>query len=47
MTEEEADYAFAHRPTPTPTPVPESQKGEPTRLPNAGQYIDSPWKKEE
>lgn len=47
MTGEEADYAFAHRPTPTPTPVPESQKGEPTRLPNAGQYIDSPWKKEE
>lgn len=45
MTEEEADYAFAHRPTPTPTPAPTPK--EPTKIPNAGQYIDSPWKKEE
>lgn len=46
MTEAEADYAFAHRPTPTPTQVPASQQGEPTRLPNGGEYIDSPWKKD-
>ena len=46
MTEEEADYAFEHRPAPTPTPVPASQQKEPTRLPNGGEYIDSPWKKE-
>ncbi len=43
MTEEEADYEFAHRPTPTPTPTPEVK--EPTKMPNSGQYIDSPWKK--
>lgn len=44
MTEEEADYAFANRPVPTPTPAPTPV--EPTKMPNVGQYIDSPWKKE-
>ncbi len=45
MTEEAADYAYAHRPTPTPSPTPTIPI--PTKLPNAGQYIDSPWKREE
>lgn len=45
MTEEAADYAYAHRPTPTPTPTP--TVAVPTKMPNAGQYIDSPWKKNE
>lgn len=44
MTEEAADYAFANRPIPTPTPAPTPVQ--PTKMPNAGQYIDSPWKKE-
>lgn len=44
MTEEEAEYEYAHRPTPTPTPTPEVK--EPTKIPNMGQYIDSPWKRE-
>lgn len=45
MTEEAADYAYAHRPTPTPSPTPTIAI--PTKMPNAGQYIDSPWKKGE
>lgn len=44
MTEEEADIAYANRPTPTLTPTPTPV--EPTKIPNSGQYIDSPWKKE-
>lgn len=47
MTEEEADIAYANRPTPTPTPIPEENNTAPTRIPNAGVYIDSPWKKSE
>ena len=45
MTEEDADYAYAHRPTPTPSPTPTIPI--PTKMPNAGQFIDSPWKKGE
>ena len=45
MTEEDADYAYEHRPTPTPSPTPTIAI--PTKMPNAGQYIDSPWKKGE
>ena len=42
-TEEEADYRYANRPTPTPTPTP-TPEPLPTRIPNSGQYFDSPWK---
>lgn len=45
MTQADADYAYEHRPTPTPSPTPTIAI--PTKLPNAGQYIDSPWKKED
>lgn len=42
-TEEEAVMKYNSRPTPTlaPTPTPEPL---PTRVPNSGQYYESPWK---
>jgi hypothetical protein len=42
-TEEEAVMKYNNRPTPTlaPTPTPEPL---PTRVPNSGQYYESPWK---
>lgn len=42
-TEEEAVMKYNSRPTPTPTPTP-TPEPLPTRVPNAGQFYDSPWK---
>ena len=42
-TEEEAVMKYNSRPTPTPTPTP-TPEPLPTRVPNAGQYYESPWK---
>ena len=48
MTEEDADYAFLHRPTPTPIPTPTPRPdATPTPKPNTGQYYESPWKADE
>jgi hypothetical protein len=44
-TEEEAVMKYNNRPTPTPVPSP-TPEPLPTRVPNAGQYYDSPWKKD-
>ncbi len=44
-TEEEAVMKYNSRPTPTPTPTP-TPEPLPTRVPNSGQYYDSPWKKD-
>ncbi len=43
-TEEEAVMKYNSRPTPSPTPTP-TPEPLPTRVPNSGQYYDSPWKK--
>lgn len=42
-TKEKADMLYANRPTPTPTPTP-TPLPLPTRVPNSGQYYDSPWR---
>lgn len=42
-TEEEAAIQYANRPTPTPLPTP-TPIPLPTRVPNSGQYYESPWK---
>ena len=34
---------YKNRPTPTPTPTP-TPAATPTKDPNRGEYIDSPWK---
>jgi hypothetical protein len=42
-TEEYANEEYKNRPTPTPTPTP-TPAATPTKDPNRGEYIDSPWK---
>lgn len=42
-TEEEAVINYNSRPTPTPLPTP-TPEPLPTRVPNASQYYESPWK---